>query len=385
MKKQVSNTNSNTLEMGLNVSNNILAPKNFWSLKQVAIKELVSMKKGDKLDTSTIYQRKAGVGLWKKTEHIDKFIMSVFKGWFLQPFQWRKIGENRYEVVDSLQRTTAITNLCSDTYIPKGLPEPFEHLNGVKFSEWPKLDQDNFLNKKILIVLIDTPNDTIIDYYVDVNKGLVPLTNAQAKRGKYSKHLIMLENIIKHDFWDQKPVSLDVTDRETVIMQIINSMKSDFPDHTSKIMVDWFVDWKYESKVKDLLGNKLNTFNSIIDLGMETEDIENYKIMQRFCKRIHIESILYVLTGKENKEQVKIIYDNLMKFFGTPKQNWPKDRHYYKDATFNDTSSHGSIITRHEIMQRVVDGLVNYLPTQDETKDDDELQIENIELETIGA
>jgi len=331
----------------------------FWSPKYITISELMNLKEAEKLNINMSYQRKAGVGSWNKKEYIDRFIDSILRGWFIQTFQWRKSGGS-YQVVDSLQRITVISRIYSDLYIPTTLSAPFDHLNEKPFSLWPKEDQEKFLGTRILVTIINEPRDEdLIEYFVRVNKG-VPLSHAQAMRGQYAHTLVMLNDVLQHPFWSQEVVSLDSSAREMVIMQLINSLVSDNPDHTSKTLVDWFVSWTPTKEVIDQLIAKLDEMNAIVDAGLLTADSDNYKIIKRFCKKVHLESILYALSGDDESDKILSICSNLLNFFTMKRISRPKEKEEYIAVTYQDTSGKQSIMKRHAIIEKVVNGEIKY-------------------------
>jgi hypothetical protein len=252
--------------------------------------------------------------------------------------------------------------------VPKFLKPPFDHLNGKLFSLWPSEDQQAFLDMKIEVVLIvEKDEEKVIEYFTRTNGG-VPLTNAQAKRGMFAKTLVLLEDVLHHEIWDRPVVKLDMSQRETILMQLINSMENEEPDHNTRKLVDWFVEWEPNKKVIKKISDKLDVLDRVLDVGFVGYDEENateeavndIKVIRRFCKKVHLEAILYCLQGNESGELVGIIYSNLVRFFGVPRSERPQERADYVNVTYQDTSSKQSITERHNIMEKVIQGKIEY-------------------------
>ncbi len=161
------------------------------------VKDLFEYEKEKTLKINHEYQR----GLrWNKNQK-QMFIDSIFRRYSIPAFYFHKTLANRsgnkfYEIVDGQQRLNAITSFCEDAYelldpshktgfkFPDFLKGEDCPWGGKRFSELPKHLQNQMMNHKLVVYVIETPNENYIrDLFIRLQGG-TPLT-PQDKRDSW--------------------------------------------------------------------------------------------------------------------------------------------------------------------------------------------------------
>jgi hypothetical protein len=338
-----------------------------WSSDPITVSDLYDLNQNNLLDSSMAYQRPEQAH-WKKPAVADSFIMSVFRGWYLQPIQVR-IVDGIYQLADGKQRTALFMRVLGDIYSPVGLVDEWEVLNGKTFSFWPKTYQDTFKSALIDLKVLDLPDDSdLVSYFVCVNRGGVPLTVAGAKRGQFTDKLTALSSVIKSPIWAECGIKgLDV---EKIIMQLCMSEKSESPDYSSKTLIDWFIAYDMKSAVVSRLESAVDKFASIVAVNDGLEDESPDKIaFKRILKTTHIESVLYgLLTGGFYAVDSADLHLNLVQFFGQDKRGGGAERVSYIESSSQATATTASILNRHDIIASVLGGVFERVEKTEKTE-----------------
>ena len=102
---------------------------------------------GDKYNRKPIYQRRITWDTKKRSRLIESFIMNIP----VPPIFMYEIEFGKYEVMDGLQRISAIIDFYNDVYALDGLTE-WSELNGKKYSELPQKVKEGIDRRQISMV-----------------------------------------------------------------------------------------------------------------------------------------------------------------------------------------------------------------------------------------
>lgn len=102
---------------------------------------------GDKYNRKPIYQRRITWDTKKRSRLIESFIMNIP----IPPVFMYEIEYGKYEVMDGLQRISAIIDFYNDVYALDGLTE-WSELNGKKYSELPQKVKEGIDRRQISMV-----------------------------------------------------------------------------------------------------------------------------------------------------------------------------------------------------------------------------------------
>ena len=114
------------------------------SIKLPLIKDAFS---SEKYERRPIYQRRITWDNRKRSRLIESFIMNIP----VPPVFMYEVNYGRYEVMDGLQRITAIMDFYNDLYELEGLTE-WAELNGKKYSQLPKNVREGIDRRQISVV-----------------------------------------------------------------------------------------------------------------------------------------------------------------------------------------------------------------------------------------
>lgn len=106
-----------------------------------------SIFEGDKYNRKPIYQRRITWDTKKRSRLIESFIMNIP----VPPIFMYEIEYGKYEVMDGLQRISAIIDFYNDIYALEDLNE-WSELNGKKYSELPQKVKEGIDRRQISMV-----------------------------------------------------------------------------------------------------------------------------------------------------------------------------------------------------------------------------------------
>lgn len=106
-----------------------------------------SIFESDKYNRKPIYQRRITWDIKKRSRLIESFIMNIP----VPPIFMYEIEYGKYEVMDGLQRISAIIDFYNDVYALEGLDE-WSELNGKKYSQLPQKVKEGIDRRQISMV-----------------------------------------------------------------------------------------------------------------------------------------------------------------------------------------------------------------------------------------
>lgn len=146
----------------------------------LSMSNLIDRFRYDEIELQPDYQRKAG--LWTEAQK-SRLIESILISIPLPFFYFDVRNDEKWEVVDGLQRLTALREFIFDKTLVLSELEYLIELNGKKFDELPrtyqrKLNESNFF---AYLIREGTPDDVMMNIFRRINTGGIPLTSGEIR------------------------------------------------------------------------------------------------------------------------------------------------------------------------------------------------------------
>jgi hypothetical protein len=267
--------------------------------------------------------------VWKPIQK-SKFIESIILNFPLPPIYLNQNKENKYIVIDGLQRTITLSEFFNDKFQLKGL-EALPSYNDKKFSDLSDILQSKLENKKLTIFSLkpSTPMVVIYDLFNRINTGGTQLNRQEVRNcifiGESTKLLLELssnekfQNAIDHGISPKR-----MKDRE-VVLRYLAFKWGDYPNN-------------YEGNLSNYLESFMVKINKMDQPQIDEirKDflrvmIWAYKLWENKCFRIPsektrgvintaiLESVCLFLSNKDdeylerNRNTIKNNYETLLK------------------------------------------------------------------------
>jgi len=289
---------------------------------------LDKLAKGE-VNTQAPYQR-PDVKAWNSVEKMIMFHDSIISGRHIPHFLFRLTEDGKMESIDGNQRTRCLKNI----HLGIGVDLP--------------LDEDFYLRELDFREIVGADDEEVQKIYRLLNKEGEKMSLAQVRHGEY---YVKLSGFLSHAVWEI--LKFDNPVKESILMQLCNSLWSETPDFASKNLVDWFVKFNFSVEQNQEIVNRLDTLNRI--LSVKTTD-DDAKAIARATKKVHVESILSCIKGNETQETCEKINLWLALFFSQQRDSRTAERIAYVDASKADSAASKNIKSRHDIMRLVVSG-----------------------------
>lgn len=269
-------------------------------------------------------------------------IHSMIEGYPIPPFYFARRSDKKYDALDGLQRSTAISEFLHEEYAltedtPSIMDEdgnPVE-VAGKKMSELAEWAQDNIKDYSLTIYYFeDITDDEIAELFFRINNGK-PLTSIELTRVK-AKCLKQFRQIAAH-----KLIANSVTDAgkkrhtdENIAMQTWMLCFCDTKDFSTKVFRPCI-------ETADVTEDQMKEINEAMDSVMEVCNSldssikDDKRVLKKIRTRSHLVSSIYlalrfIKAGYEQEKFRETIYG----FFNCTKASTSKD--------YNDSVGGGS-------------------------------------------
>lgn len=254
-------------------------------------------------------------------------IHSMIEGYPIPPLYFSRRDDKKYDALDGLQRSTAISEFLDEDYTLTGDTPPIRDedgysidIAGKKLSELPEWAQDNIKDYSLTIYYFeDITDDEISELFFRINNGK-PLTSIELTRVK-AKCLKDFQKMASHEL-----ISVSVTDAgkkryadENIAMQAWMLCFSDTKDFSTKV----FRPCIESADVTDGQIGKLNVaMDCVLKVceSLNPKDKADKRVLRKIKTRSHLVSCIYLahrfLESGLSQEQFK---DMVYKFFDTTK------------------------------------------------------------------
>lgn len=221
--------------------------------RPMTIDLLLSRIEHKELDLQPSFQRKGGI--WdSKTQ--SRLIESILIRIPLPAFYIDATDEDKWLVVDGLQRLTALKNFIIDKTLNLSDMEFLSNLDGKAYLELPRQWQRRIMETQVTVYLIEkgTPSDVKFNIFKRINTGGLPLSSQEIRhalnQGKATELLERLATSREFQQATDKSIRDDrMTDRECVLRFFAFTITS-YKDYRSK-------------EFDDFLNNCMNMMNNM--------------------------------------------------------------------------------------------------------------------------
>jgi len=267
--------------------------------------------------------------VWKPIQK-SKFIESVILNFPLPPIYLNQNKENKYIVIDGLQRTTTLSEFFDDKFQLKGL-EALPKYNGRKFSDLSDTLQSKLENKKLTIFSLkpSTPMVVIYDLFNRINTGGTQLNRQEVRNcifiGESTKLLLELsstEVFKKAIDWGISPKRMK--DREVVLRYLAfrwgnyqTNYEGDLSNYLESVMGK--INKMLPSKIEEIRQDFSRVMNWAYNLWNrncfriqtpQTRGVINTAILESVCLFLSEQSDEYL---EKNRSVIKDNYKLLLK------------------------------------------------------------------------
>lgn len=257
----------------------------------------------------------------------------MIEGYPIPPFYFARRSDKRYDALDGLQRSTAISEFLREEYVLTGDTPPIMdedgnpiEVAGKKMSELPEWAQDNIKDYSLTIYYFeDITDDEITELFFRINNGK-PLTSIELVRVK-AKCLKEFQQIASHEL-----IASSVSDAgkkkyidEKLAMQAWMLCFGEKKNFLTKVFNPYI-------EKAEVTEEQLKEINTAMDYVMEAcnsldADVkEDKRVLKRIKTRSHLVSSIYLamkfINSKRSQAEFK---DTIYKFFNCTKTSTSKE------------------------------------------------------------
>lgn len=319
----------------------------------LSIDNVIARIRNDEIDLNTEFQRKAN--LWKSDVQ-SRLIESLMLKLPLPAFYFDASEDDRWLIVDGLQRLSALKNFVIDENLPLiGLDILKDYDNkGLKFSDLPRIMQRRIMEANVTCFLISpgTPKKVKYNVFKRINTGALSLNDMEIRNALNQGQASTFLKKITEDASFRKLIPLPnerMEDRE-LVLRCIAFIQTNYLKYESPLGA--FLDRAME-KLQTTSLNELENIASSILRGIEIhtrifgkDRFSRSVISDTIHRRLNsaLFEVWVVILSKLTTFQVKKIYDNQISLRNEYKQ-------LFLDKSFNDavttsTASKNAVINR---------------------------------------
>jgi hypothetical protein len=344
-----------------------------YYVTQIKMEEYLTINKTGNVNLCPTYQRPP-VKAWCKPPMQNAGLSTIFENLPFPPIHLRiiegeltdeeaKTGKIEFsklklEALDGQQRTLFYLRTRDNEVLPtdEELSPETQCIKGKLFNQWKDEEKAKFLNYRVNVyVYPELSDDQASELFARINSGNIKLTAKQSLRGLILPQLRILQNLINHPALS----GFAITDRETILIQVIESMTAEKPDYKDqKALIKRFAGIEITEPMKLNIMNKLDSLKKVITSS--GDDDPNKTAIKRMSKRIHTTGLIVSLPAFVNELQV----NNVIRFFNESGKEASTNRKTYNQAATQDTASTANILTRKQTLEKIINEPVRQTITE---------------------
>lgn len=320
-----------------------------------SIFEYLRQMKKDRIIINPEFQRNQ---VWKQ-EQKSRFIESVILNFPLPPIYLNQNKENKYIVIDGLQRTTALSEFFDDKFALSSL-EALPSYNGKRFSDLSEILQSKLENKKLTIFSLkpSTPLVVIYDLFKRINTGGTQLNRQEIRNcifiGKSTRLLKKLASLdVFRKVTDYGVSPKRMKDREVVLRYLSfrwgnpdNMYEGDMSKFLEGVMTD--INKKTDAQIQEIENDFVRVMDWVRRIWGnrcfriptdKTRGVVNMAVLESVCCFISYSSDEFLLA---NKDDIYSRYEALIADSA------------YRDAVTRTTASKSSVANRFRLAHEIL-------------------------------
>ncbi len=282
-------------------------------------------------------------------------IHSMIEGYPIPPFYFARRSDKKYDALDGLQRSTAISGFIHEEYcLTEDTPQIMDEdgspveVSGKKMSELPEWAQDSIKDYSLTIYYFeDITDDEIAELFFRINNGK-PLTSTELTRVK-AKCIKQFQEIASHEL-----INSSVTEtgkrryaHENIAMQAWMLCFTDVMDFSTKVFRPCIEKADVTDSQMEEMKAAMDYVKSVCD-SLNPADKADKRVLKKIKTRSHLVSSIYlaeksIKAGISQDDFGKKIY----KFFDSAQTSI--------DAEYNKSVGSGS--AKHEKVKARVEAL----------------------------
>lgn len=258
-------------------------------------------------------------------------IHSMIEGYPIPPFYFARRSDKKYDALDGLQRSTAISEFIREEYcLTEDTPQitdedgnPVE-VSGKKMSELPEWAQDAIKDYSLTIYYFeDITDDEIAELFFRINNGK-PLTSTELTRVK-AKCIKQFQEIASHEL-----INSSVTEagkrryaHENIAMQAWILCYTDVMDFSTKVFRPCIEKADVTDSQMEEMKSAMDYVKSVYD-SLNPANKSDKRVLKKIKTRSHLVSSIY-LAAKAIRE-------------GVPQEDFSKKIYKFFDSSQTSTN-----------------------------------------------
>lgn len=309
----------------------------------------------DRIVIQPEFQRKQ---VWKPSQK-SKFIESIILNFPLPPIYLNETVENKYIVIDGLQRTSTLRDFFAGKFKLTGL-EALPKYNGATFNSLSETIQSKLEDKKLTIFALkpSTPTVVIYDLFNRINTGGTQLNRQEVRNCIYiGKSTRLLKELAESIYFKEATgygvSGMRMKDREVVLRYIAfrwNDFKTEYTGDMSSFIESMMrrincMDDVQIQKIRD-------DFNRVMTVSLKIWDKGNFRIPTKQTRGVIntavLESVCHYLSSCSDEfieKNLNIIRSNYTDLINDDN---------YQYAAMRATANKNSVLDRFRLAHEIL-------------------------------